>query len=290
MRYLVLCAAALLLSACASIEGYPGDPVDTLADAKALQPQYGVDAIRGYMNSGDPIERRRLRDQIVFGRMLAYDAAFSAFERRLTQQGNITNIGGATATIGLGSAAAMAKSATTKTNLGIYGLALSNIRSEAGKQLYYEKTLPVLLAQMEADRLGARVPIERGLALSDDEYSLSRALSDLQTYKDAGSLAGAISALANAAEGEKQDAKSAIVQIRQQSYVSDDNGKRIRNWLFPGGDTTKSPIAANLTALNTAIGKLNLSQPDLAWVLNGDGAEYVSARAKLVADPALKIP
>jgi hypothetical protein len=283
MRSILAATATILaLGGCASVNGYPDDPVDTASDAAALKNTYDAAALTAYASAPS----KGQRNAIVYGRMLAYDAAFYQFERDLTGQSNLLNVGGSATNTVITTSAALAKSARTKTRLSAWALALTGIRADTSKQLFYDKTLPSVLSQMEANRLKLRVAIEEGLTKSIDEYPLAVALVDLQAYKNAGSIATAVSAIARTAENEKTEATKDIAVIRRASYACDENCERIKAWAYDSN--TKAWDDNKFKAMEQELAKLRVRAP-LASVINTNREPtFAGARALIVAN--LNIP
>jgi len=89
----------------------------------------------------------------------------------------------------------------------------------------------VLLATMEAERRKVMVRIREGLVKSETEYSLIQALLDLDDYYKAGSIPGALIAIA-ATSGETL--KKAEEEIRGV-YLKDSSGDILRRYWKPKG-------------------------------------------------------
>src|SRR5262249_20919533 len=85
------------------------------------------------------------------------------------------------------------------------------------KDLFYQNTIVALLAQMEANRTRARIPIVHGLTLPDAQYTLLQAYIDLDAYKNAGSIPGALSVITKNAEVDKQDAQIELSGLNLES-------------------------------------------------------------------------
>jgi hypothetical protein len=100
--------------------------------------------------------------------------------------------------------------------------ALNSLGAQAviNKDLYYQRTIPALLTQMEANRSKAKLAITKGLGQPDAEYSLMQAYLDLDIYKNAGSMANAISSVTQAAGDAKDAADQEIVIQRQPNYIA----------------------------------------------------------------------
>lgn len=281
--------AALSLTACASIDGYPKNPIDQQADMVALKRDYDRTAIEAYAVATDPTARQRLRDQIVRTRIAVYTKAFSDYERSLTQQHNLWNVGTGFTGLGLGTAATLAKQASTKTNLSAYALAVTGARGEVSKDLYYEKTLPAILVQMEANLTKARAVIELGLTKSDAGYPLSAALADLDNFSKAGNMAAAISAITQSAGEQKAEAERQVGLIREGVYGPDDSTQKLNAWLR-GGDPAKLWNPDLQDKLEDWIAKdTKTSKGDIPLVMFLDEPRYAASRARAVADQDLKV-
>jgi hypothetical protein len=196
-----------VLFACSSIQGYPYDPEDTAATLQRLNQYFDGSVEANYLSTPDDTTRTQLRNLIIYGRMRAYDIEFANFERALYSQGNSISVGSDFIALILAGLTATTGNAATKAALGAASAGVLGANAAINKDLYYQKTIVALLAQMEANRAQAKVPIARGLSLPDSQYNLFQAYSDLDTYKNAGSIPGAISGITQSAEAQKQGAQ-----------------------------------------------------------------------------------
>ncbi|HEY1885425.1 MAG TPA: hypothetical protein VGG86_05150, partial [Roseiarcus sp.] len=146
-------ASLALLSACDSVQGYPQDPDNSTAIIASFDPNWDTD----YSLSPNPEARRRYRDLIVLNRMRAYDIEFDNFERGLYGQGNSLAVAGSLATITMGAVGGVAGGAVTKAALNSASAAVTGAEGAISKELYYQRTLPALIAQMEANRTNAKL-------------------------------------------------------------------------------------------------------------------------------------
>lgn len=203
----LVCISFPSLIACTAIQGYPSDPEDTGATLKNLTPYFdGTVEARYVAASGDDV-KTPIRDSIVYGRMRGYDIEFSDFEKSLYSQGNSFTLGGDLVALILGGLTATTGNATTKAALGAASVGVVGANTAINKDLYFQKTIIAMLSQMEASRANAKVAIVKGLGLPDSKYNLFQAYSDLDAYKNAGSIPGAISVITQNAENQKVDAQ-----------------------------------------------------------------------------------
>ena len=170
-----------------------------------------------YIATSDPTIRTAKRNEIVLARVRAYDIEFGDFERRLYGDGNTIGLGSDLIGLALAGLIATTGSAATKSALGAASGGVIGANTAINRDLYYQKTIPALLAQMEADRLKALPPIMAGLKQSDADYPLMQAYIDLDTYKTAGSIPAAINAVNQSAGNAKDQALEAITFQRESA-------------------------------------------------------------------------
>jgi hypothetical protein len=85
----------------------------------------------------------------------------------------------------------------------------------------------------------AKLPIAAGLKLPDSEYNLFQAYSDLDVYKNSGSIPGAISAITQAAETDKQQAEKEVAALRGltiETRAVHDRQTKLADYIFGKGD------------------------------------------------------
>jgi hypothetical protein len=105
---------------------------------------------------------------------------------------------------------ATAGGATTKAALGAASAGVIGANAAINKDLYYQKTIPALLTQMEAERLKALASILAGIKQSDADYPLMQAYIDLNAYRTAGSIPAAVAGITQNAGNAKDEAQKAI--------------------------------------------------------------------------------
>jgi len=216
---LAIAVLAGLLAGCAPLTGYPKDPEDTDATLTRLAPYFDGAAEAQYLALADPTLRAQKRNDIILARIHAYDIEFADFERRLYGDGNATTLGGDLVGLVLAGLTATTGNAATKSALGAASAGVIGASSAINKDLYYQKTIPALLAQMEADRLKAELPITTGLKLLDADYPLAQAYIDLDAYKTAGSIPAAINAVNQSAGNAKDQAQANIAFQRTSAQA-----------------------------------------------------------------------
>jgi hypothetical protein len=212
----VMCA----LVACASIEQFPTDPEDTQVTLSKYQSYFNPDLIDQYERS-DPAGQKILRNTIVINRMLAYDLTYSDFKRSLAGNANAISAGGDLVLLALAGLIATTGNAGTKAALGAASVGILGAQAAITKDLYFQRTLPALLSQMDANRARAKAAIMAGLQLDVDKYPLHLALLDLNALKDAGSVVagiGEITQQAVAANASAQEHLAAVTFTRGADF------------------------------------------------------------------------
>ncbi|MFI5020045.1 MAG: hypothetical protein ACHQRJ_00125 [Alphaproteobacteria bacterium] len=207
------------LAACAPIRGYPDDPEDTSATLTRLMPYFdGTEEAQYVALQNDATLRQQKRDEIVLARIRAYDIEFADFEEKLYLQGNSVSTGSDLLLLILAGLTATTGNAATKAALGAASAGVVGAQAAISKDLYYQKTIPALLEQMEANRTQAKLTIFKGLDQTDAQYPLTKAYLDLDALKAASSIPGAIAAITQQAGDAKTKAQGEIDIMRTPEY------------------------------------------------------------------------
>jgi hypothetical protein len=217
---LMILAGYGLFAGCAPLQGYPVDPENTDMTLSRLGDYFDGTQEQIYLKLSEP-QRTLKRNEIILARMRAYDIEFADFERRLYGEGNAVSVGSDLIGLVLGGLIATTGNSTTKAALGAASAGIIGANTAINKDLYYQKTIPALLAQMEADRLNAILPIAAGMRLSDANYPLMQAYIDLDSYKNAGSIPDAINAVNKNAGNAKDQAQHNITIQRTSAYIAE---------------------------------------------------------------------
>ena len=276
MACLLLVAWCGVLAACAPLLGYPRDPEDTDATLTRLTPYFDGTAEADYLTTTDAPLRAAKRNQIVLARMRAYDIEFSSFERHLYGEGNEVTLGSDLVGLILGGLTATTGNAATKAALGAASAAVIGAKAAIDKDLYYQKTIPALLAQMEADRLKAALPITAGIRLSDAEYPLMQAYIDLNAYKNAGSIPAAI----NQINKDAGNAKDALQALRSTPFLEDTSSQRLRAYIWPSG-ISNAPDQGHLSRLRQW---MSTHSPDVPVAVLLNSASLADRRRQAIVD------
>jgi hypothetical protein len=224
---LVLC---LLGTGCAALKGYPETSSDPNAELAILAKYYQPDFVQKCIDKQDPTEQRKCRNEIVNGRIRAIDLHFNAFLKKLFKEGVSSNIAVDWAVIALSAAGAVAGGETTKAVLSATSGGLVGAKGSFDKNAYFEKTMPVILLRMTAERKKVLATLREGMARENiEEYPLQRALIDVEDYYSAGTIPGAMMAVAEDAgkTAQKADEKIEITFKRTLECVTPECQERV---------------------------------------------------------------
>lgn len=229
IRTVTSIAIVCTLGGCATFEGGPESVFDTQALVSKAK-GYSVGAVDQSMESlaSDAEKQRRLRNRVVRAYLTAIDAQYFDFRTDLGLEGRGGSFVFDVITLGLATAGALSNGAAPELAAAA---GLSNgTRSAIDKNLLAEKTVPAIMATMDASRLRLQARITEKMSQSIDEYPMEEVWNDLQAYQLAGTFDEAVShvtdrasadrasarAAFNRANGISCDAKADIVPLRTQ--------------------------------------------------------------------------
>ncbi len=214
-RAFALICCVLSVAGCAATGGYPDNPVDVTTDLAPLKGYFDASAIAAYHNMlpGDPA-RAALRNEIIYGRVAAYDVEFTDFQQKLNRERLIPDATGDIAIAVMGGVGSAVASAATKTALLAATTATTGVKGAVDKDIFYSQTMSVLFAEMAANRATVLASIDKGTALPDAAYPLTRGLIDTAAYRDAGSIPGALSGISHDAGVKHDTAKATILKTQ----------------------------------------------------------------------------
>ncbi len=231
----VLLLSAFVAARCGTTAtGYPAQSGYTAADLHALDQYFAPDVLATYhTKDSSPDEQRQYRDVVINSRIRAIDLRYTAFEQALTRDMAAINVGTDWAVIGLSAAGAIVGSATTKSILAAISGGLTGAKGSIDKNVFYNKTLPVLFTQMDALRRTALVTIRTGMQASTTEYPLEQALLDVADYYNAGTIPRALTGITAAAGAQSSEKTQQLEDI----YKSDAATSQLRAFWKPDGHT-----------------------------------------------------
>jgi hypothetical protein len=226
--------AAVLLYGCVSAQGYPDRSFDLQSELKMLDTYHQPDILDRYSTS---TEKQAFRDEVVNARIRAIDLHFVQFAQGLSRENNWTNLGLDWTVLALGGAGAVVADAGTKSVLAAFSGGLTGAKGSIDKNLFFNKTMPLILSQMEAKRKEVLVQIRTKLEMDETKYTLMEALNDLDEYYAAGTIPGAIISLTAETGQAAGEAEEKLVQITEDKFLDDQAGKALREFWKPDEKT-----------------------------------------------------
>jgi hypothetical protein len=232
---IMVLAGMAMATGCASITGYPSRSTNTSDDLSALAIYNKSEVIAFYNASSNSVRngkaQKDYRNEVVNGRLAAIDIQYNLYQQSLYEQGIGTNILTDWVILGLGGATTVVGGAATKAALGAAITGITGAKVSIDKNAYFDKTLPALVAKMQATRKEVLVRLRTGLNKDVDVYPLTQALVDLEDYYNAGTIPGAIAgvtASANA-DGKKADEELKVVLevTRDKTFLDRSNTARV---------------------------------------------------------------
>jgi ribosomal protein L18E len=209
--------AVLALTSCAAVRQFPDDPAANSDATASYQQYFNAEWVTKY-ETAPSAQRQSVRDTIVINRMLAYDVAYETFKQQLLTEGNSINTIGDLIVLALSGLGATTGTATTKAALAAASAGIVGAKTAISSDLFYQRTLPALIAQMDANRATAKAAILNGLSRPDSDYPLVRAFVDLQQLSDAGSMIGAVGTITGDAAAKKSAAEASLTFARTAAY------------------------------------------------------------------------
>lgn len=213
--FLLCIVVSVLLCGCNSTYygGAPEPSFDVDRDLKQLAEYFGdADSIKKYYDvkkqgvSND--ELKTARDEFITARLTMMNIRYIQFIRQSTSDKQLLDSSVEILGIGLNIAGVSFDSDATKTLLAGIAAGVSGSKATIDKNFYFEKTIPALIAAMNAQRKKALVHILKGMQEGISNYPFEQAVTDLHNYYFAGTFIGAIQVIqADAGAKEKTEDK-----------------------------------------------------------------------------------
>jgi outer membrane murein-binding lipoprotein Lpp len=274
----VIALAVMLLSGCASIEGYPNRLEYAAQYVAEVGPYAAPDAVLRYNATTDLTSATLLRNNIVTARIFSIDANFHQFVRDLTTQQNLSSVGIDWAAIGLASAGAVVGSSQTKAILAAISAGLLGAKASVDKDVFYNKTIPALITLMEGQRKIVLAQIYVGLRKGAADYTLYQALADLDSYYNAGTINGALVGLTVTAGASSQAGSDQIAAVLSSNFSVDDSSQKLRKFWKPDGTIN----IENQTKLKNWMKANGVDPGSISFFIYSD--MYAAKRSKAVSD------
>lgn len=209
LRAAILGFVVLLVQGCSSFQGAPNWDPAAVKSSDALFDVY----VDKFFKANSLDERALVRNEYMTKRIAQIDRSYIDYQQGLYSQRVSSAVGTDVATMTLAGAAAAVSDVGTKTGASAVAALLTGTKTSIDKNVYFDRTLPAMLSQMDALRAEARAQLYAGALLPADRYSLSQADGDLNEYRQAGTVPRAIAAVTNQA-GQAQAAAGKVIRDR----------------------------------------------------------------------------
>ncbi len=279
---LALIACVLLGGCAASLKQFPEVSANFPAELKQKDAAFATALAEMAKSSANSVA---IRNKLIDERLRVMDIHFAEFQRTLARENVSVNFGVATAQVVLGAAGALVHETASQILSATSG-ALAGTHQAFSKAALFEQTMSALLAQMIAARNSILVKIMEGRGQGIDEYPLPAATRDLEAYYFAGSLPGAVVATSADAKVKNDEAEKNLKALRVNTFSESESKASIQAYIWPGGDTTKTPDAAKAKAVTAWIDNSPVKGLPIANFLTNKDLEDL--RAKMIRD--LSIP
>ena len=224
----IVIALSLFCVSCSAIKSYPDRTMNAQDQLSKLIWCFADDVrqLPGELN------QTVRRNDIINCRIYAIDLQFTLFEQSIAQESVSLNTGIDLVVVGLGAATAIVDGAATKSILGALSGGITGGKGIIDKDIFYSKTMPALLSQMEAQRKSQLVKIRTRLRSPAEEYPLSEALIDVEDYYKAGSIPAALQGIVEQSGAAANDATQKLKKLRPASVIQLTQITDVRNKIF----------------------------------------------------------
>lgn len=247
-------AALVLLGGCAGFRGAPARLYTS--DELGKNDRMYAEAIEASASAATGEDQRRVRDRFITVRTALIDYQYGLFRTDLYEGRVGADVGVDLATLGLNGVGAALASTQVKTIAAGLSAFLIGGKASVDKNVYFDRTLPALLEQMDAGRATVRRRILDSMINGTDRYPLMQAAADVEDYFRAGSIAGAIAGITTQATAEKKDAVGLLEKrlgspgFEFQSAAASNSGTRLQACVEQPGSVGKERRATMIDWLN----------------------------------------
>jgi hypothetical protein len=197
----------------------------SLRYAGAPPPSYNVDedlkqlaeyfkpatAVSNYYSLVTPTPKDR--DVVISARLVMINLEYLKWLLTVTADKQFLDTAADVLVLSLDLAATITGGKTGKTILSAVSAGVTGSKTSIDKHYYYEKTIPALIAAMNAQR---KVVLERiliGMKGDLEDYSFEQALSDVYEYYQAGTFMGAVMAIQSDSGAKEKKADEKILML-----------------------------------------------------------------------------
>lgn len=196
--------SAVLLGGCASLRGSTESVMGSTYDGlkKGNYSTYEK-IIDGYEDAG--AGKKEYRNRVLALYMDAIDESYDRYSKQLFSEGIQSGLAFDTGILSMSAMAALFKNSADE--MATLISTASGVHAAIDKNLYFERTLPALIATMDASRIKVSSEIAAKMALPADAYPIEGAMRDLRRYQEAGTIFRAVTSITGTASEKKSEAE-----------------------------------------------------------------------------------
>lgn len=166
------------------------------------------DISRSKVELNDFIPDKDARNNFVSAKIFLIDKQYHLYETNLARENEFANLGGSIASLGVSTAGATIPVGQTTKILAAVATGITGAKASFDRDVLLTQTIQAVQSQMRTDRaIQAKVLLSR-MSCELNEYPIFMAMSDLEAYRQAGTLESAINSLTKAAAKAEADATS----------------------------------------------------------------------------------
>lgn len=189
------------------------------ADIESLRSQFQTAAsIKAYYDS--PTQENR--NKFIDGRIALTNLAYVQFVSELTADKQHLDAATDMLILGLNLFGTATGAIRAKANLAASAAGIGGSKAIVDKHYYFEKTVPALIATMNAKRKEILTNIVAGSKRPQTEYSFTQAIADTHEYYGAGTLNGAIATIHTDAAIKDKNEDVRLLELREAPVLTDD--------------------------------------------------------------------
>ncbi len=206
----------LQLVGCAAFR-YAGGPPPSYnvdEDLRQLEKHFKpATAIEDYYSAPTP----KKRNEVISARLVMINLEYLKWLRKISADKQFLDTATDVLVLSLNLTATVTGGETAKTILAAISAGVTGSKVSIDKHYYFEKTMPALIAEMNAGRKVVLEHILRNLSASLDDYSFEQALADIYDYYQAGTLTGAVMSIQAEAGAREKEADEKIQWLSKES-------------------------------------------------------------------------
>jgi hypothetical protein len=233
--------------------GAPQQSFDVKKDLEELATRYkeSTTITEFYKNPSE-----EARNEFVTGRIVLMNIRYIQFIRGMTREKQVLDAATDILLLSLNLTGAGISGETAKTIFHSLAAGVSGSKIALDKNFYYEKSVPALVAAMNAERASILESITASIRKPLSQYPFNDAVTDVQRYFEAGTLMGAINAIQRDAGAKNAKATDNIALLKDLAQDDIDRKGAMTKAIGSLTDADLNNAQATLTELNAGAGNL----------------------------------